>query len=52
MEELKELYELHSKGIYSYLFYLTKNPQQAEELLQETFYQACISIHRFNQNPI
>lgn len=49
MEELKELYELHSRGIYSYLFYLTRNSQQAEELLQETFYQACISIHRFNQ---
>lgn len=49
MEEIKELYELYSKGIYSYLFYLTKDQQQAEELMQETFYQACLSIHRFNQ---
>lgn len=49
MEEVKELYELYSKGIYSYLYFLTKNEQQAEELLQETFYQACLSIHRFNQ---
>lgn len=49
-EELKEfdaLYRLHSKEIFKYLFYLTNDNSLAEELVQETFFQAFKSIHLF-----
>ncbi|MFD1416947.1 RNA polymerase sigma factor [Oceanobacillus jeddahense] len=47
MREFKKLYELYSKDLFSYLFFLTNNHALAEELVQETFYQAFKSIHRF-----
>ncbi|WP_181898705.1 RNA polymerase sigma factor [Halobacillus trueperi] len=50
MEDIKELYRLYSKELYSYLFFLSNDKMLAEELLQETFYQAYISIHRFKGN--
>jgi len=49
-EELKEfdaLYRLHSKELFKYLFYLTNDNSLAEELVQETFFQAFKSIHLF-----
>lgn len=47
MKDFKELYRLYSKELYNYLFYLTNDRTLAEELVQETFYQAFKSIHRF-----
>lgn len=47
LEDFKELYRLYSKQLYNYLFYLTNDHSSAEELVQETFYQAFTSIHRF-----
>lgn len=47
MKEFKELYGLHSKDLFNYLYYLTNDSSLAEELVQETFYQAFKSIHRF-----
>lgn len=43
----KELYKKYSKQLFLYLFYLTGNYHEAEDLLQETFYQAYKSLHRF-----
>ncbi|MGM0885259.1 MAG: RNA polymerase sigma factor [Bacillota bacterium] len=47
MKEFKELYGLYSKDLFNYLLYLTNDNSLAEELVQETFYQAFKSIHRF-----
>ncbi|MBU3105609.1 RNA polymerase sigma factor [Clostridium gasigenes] len=47
MKEFSELYRLYSEKIYKYLLYLTCNKHEAEELLQETFFQAFKSISRF-----
>lgn len=47
MKEFKKLYEIYSKDLLNYLFYLTNDHSLAEELVQETFYQAFLSIHRF-----
>lgn len=50
MEEFNEIYRLYSKGIYKYLLYLTGNHHLAEDLLQETFYNAFKGISRFKGN--
>lgn len=47
MDNFKELYRIHSKELFNYLLYLTNDYSLAEELLQETFFQAFTAIHRF-----
>lgn len=47
MKEFDELYNLYSEGVYKYLVYLTGNLSVAEELLQETFFQAFKNISKF-----
>lgn len=47
MDEFKQLYIKYEKQIYKYLFYLTGDKFIAEELTQETFFQAFKSIHSF-----
>ena len=47
MKEFDELYNLYSEGVYKYLVYLTGNLFVAEELLQETFFQAFKNINKF-----
>ncbi|EQB89569.1 RNA polymerase sigma-70 factor (ECF subfamily) [Clostridium punense] len=47
MREFDNLYKEYSEGIFKYLIYLTGNKSSAEELLQETFFQAFKSINRF-----
>lgn len=47
MKEFDELYNLYSQGVYKYLVYLTGNLSVAEELLQETFFQAFKNINKF-----
>lgn len=41
------LYEQHAQKVYRYLCSLTGNPDLAEDLTQETFYQALKSLHTF-----
>ena len=50
MKDIDELYYKYSKKIYNYLYYLTCDTYKADELTQETFYQAIISIAKFNNN--
>lgn len=45
MEDLSEIYKSYVKR---FLICLTSNVDLAEELTQETFYQAIKSIHRYN----
>lgn len=48
MEELFEaIYRDYFSRVYAFLFKLSKQSDIAEELTQETFYQAFISFHRF-----
>ncbi|WP_138420832.1 RNA polymerase sigma factor [Aquibacillus sediminis] len=47
MDEFKQLYIKYNKQIYKYLVYLSGKNSIAEELTQETFFQAFKSIHRF-----
>ncbi|MFR3730172.1 RNA polymerase sigma factor [Lacrimispora sp.] len=47
MESMDEIYRRHSKMIYYVLLSKVNNPDLAEELTQETFYQALKSFHTF-----
>lgn len=44
------IYQEYGNFIFKYLFTLTNNPDLAEELTQETFYQAIKSINNFHSN--
>jgi RNA polymerase sigma-70 factor (ECF subfamily) len=41
------LVERHSRGIYSVIYRMTGNPEDTEEILQETFLRAYQSLQRF-----
>lgn len=43
----EDLYEQHAQQVYRYLYVLTGDSDTAEELTQETFYQAIKSLHTF-----
>lgn len=47
MAGFEELYETQGKPVYRFLLSLTGDEAMAEELLQETFYQAFLHIDRF-----
>ena len=47
MSAFKEIYEQYGKSVYRFLLSLTRDEGMAEELLQETFYQAFLHIDRF-----
>lgn len=44
---LEELYQKHSKAIYYFLYRMTEDIKIAEELTQETFLQAFLSLNNF-----
>lgn len=48
MQSMDEIYQTYAKTVYKYLLLKTHNEDIAEELTQETFYQAVKSIHRFD----
>lgn len=50
MEPIEELYQKHVKTVYGFLLAKTKNADIAEELTQETFYQAIKKLHTFQGN--
>lgn len=47
MQGFEELYHTQGRPVYRFLLALTGDEGQAEELLQETFYQAFLHIDRF-----
>ncbi len=47
MKEIEDLYEQCGKRIFNYFYYLTYDVQKADDLTQETFYQAIVSIAGF-----
>lgn len=47
MQDIEQIYEQYMGQVYKYLFSLCHDAHLAEDLTQETFYQAIKSIHRF-----
>ncbi|MCI8416001.1 MAG: sigma-70 family RNA polymerase sigma factor [Lachnospiraceae bacterium] len=47
MESLADIYRKHSQTVYGFLLARTRNPDLAEELTQETFFQAVCGIEKF-----
>ncbi len=50
MDSIEELYQKHAKTVYGFLLTKTQNPDIAEELTQETFYQAIKRLNTFQEN--
>ena len=48
MDDMNAIYRQHAQTVYKFLLSQTRDPGLAEELTQETFYQAVRSIDRFN----
>lgn len=46
--KIEDMYNKHSKMVFKYLMSLTNNRDVAEEVTQETFYQAMKCIERFD----
>ena len=40
MEDMREVYQRHAQTVYKFLLAKTRDEHLAEELTQETFYQA------------
>lgn len=49
MQPMDEVYRQYAQTVYRYLLPLTHNEQLAEELTQETFYQAIRSSDKYNE---
>lgn len=45
---MKQVYQQHARTVYKFLLAKTRNEHLAEELTQETFYQAVKSVDRFD----
>ena len=48
MQLIEELYQEHTKTVYRYLYSITHDSDLAEELTQETFYQAIKCSDKFD----
>ena len=48
MNDFGEIYNLYMKDVYKYILALSRNPDVAEEITQETFFKALKNIDRFN----
>lgn len=47
MDSMEQIYLEHAKTVYGFLLTRTGNPDLAEELTQETFYQAVKNVDRY-----
>lgn len=47
MEDMEAVYRRYAQTVYKFLLSQCHSAQMAEELTQETFYQALLSAHRF-----
>lgn len=48
MEDMQRVYQQYAQTVYKFLLAQCHDPHLAEELTQETFYQAVKSVDRFN----
>ena len=44
---LAELYEIYSRRLYRTILAITRNPDDAEDALQDTFLRVCLALHTF-----
>ena len=51
MDDMDAIYRSHAQTVYKFLLAQCHDPDLAEELTQETFYQAVRSIGRFDGLP-
>ena len=49
-KEFEQIYRDNVTQVHAFLYKLSGSPAVAEELTQETFYQAFLSLHRFKGN--
>lgn len=49
-EEMEQVYRDHAQTVYGFLLLRTHDRDLAEELTQETFYQALRSLHKFDKS--
>ena len=47
MKEIEALYSAYKDDVYRYLIALTHDPSLSEDIMQDTFVEAILSIHRF-----
>ena len=50
MQSMEEIYQEYARLVYRYLLSMTKDEDLAEELTQETFFQAIRSIGRYDES--
>ena len=48
VDNFEEIYNRYMKDVYKYILALSRNPDTAEEITQETFFKALKSIDKFN----
>jgi len=48
VDDMNQIYQQHAQTVYKFLLSQCRDSHLAEELTQETFYQAIRSIHRFD----
>lgn len=48
MDDMSQIYQQHAQTVYKFLLSQCHDPDLAEELTQETFYQAVRSVDRFD----
>lgn len=49
---LEDVYRMHVNDIYRYLFRLTRDARQAEDLTQETFFRAFLSLDDYHGEKV
>ena len=47
-DEMEQIYQEHAQSVYGFLLLRTRDSQLAEELTQETFYQALRCVEKFD----
>lgn len=47
MTNFEQLYQMYFKDVYLFILSMSKDPELAEEITQETFYKAMRAIHRY-----
>lgn len=50
MKEIETLYSAYKDDVFRYLYSLTRDTSLSEDLMQDTFVKAILSIHRFRRD--
>lgn len=50
MDRIKKLYDHYKETVFGFFLRMTGNWEEAGELTQEVFFQACLSLYRFRED--